>query len=475
MKNIDIKNSLELLIKEMQLMDIGEEISNKKKLILIKKATKIRIESEYERRVNKHFGYFPNGRSKNNLVQSVFGTEAVECLAYLCMGIVSSCGYNQFKKLSAKDLKRLLGNRYRDILKIAEQNNLIKTELTPSEYYSDKRPCFHTRIAVNGRKGSFHRKPIKNQISRARIEKYLIEKLDKTASEALKKTRRCLLDSVILSERFEYVNEGLEYGFLIPKYDAFGRRIHSVLTNLDRRERANFRNKHFLLSLLCEVDAKHSHPYLLFRLNMNPYCLTYAFKDAEVLRQMSNVLDDVYFDDEFLYDYQLSLDNGTFYSEFFYCLMEDSIADWKGFIKAKHIKENPQDKHKKFSDIELSKLTFMYVVNGGAKPILDALSENPSYEGFTRLIFLMQNTWIDKNSPELKGVKDYLPHKNLPMILQRIESKVMQTAYASEKVIWGLLLHDSIFCMEKDKEAVKRSIESAYLDLDLGMPNIKFK
>jgi hypothetical protein len=152
MKNIDIKNSLELLIKEMQLMDIGEEISNKKKLILIKKATKIRIESEYERRVNKHFGYFPNGRSKNNLVQSVFGTEAVECLAYLCMGIVSSCGYNQFKKLSAKDLKRLLGNRYRDLLKIAEQNNLIKTELTPSEYYSDKRPCFHTRIAVNGRK-----------------------------------------------------------------------------------------------------------------------------------------------------------------------------------------------------------------------------------------------------------------------------------------------------------------------------------
>ena len=469
MDNLKIRESLALLDKAMQLMGKEGVINSN-----IKYYTPPLIKVNNRLFDTSYYGYFPNGRGKNQLIKSVFGNEAIEGLGYICMGILSSLGYNQHKKISAKDLKSILGNKYILILETAEKNGLIKLRKTETEYHGSKRPCYHTEIAVNGRRGSFKRRKIQNEIAVQRLDKFYLKKLSQTSSEAFLKTHRDLKELVLLGEGNEYVNDGLQFGFFIPKVDAFGFRIHSYLTNLKKEQRCMLRNIHDLDEPLVEVDVSQSHAHLTFKAILTkPELIAYALKDETLLRVFHDVLYEYRINDAFLIDLELSLDNRTFYSEFFLCLLEDSLEDWRGFILKKIIEDDPNSKV--FTDYDMSKIAFMYVINGGAKPILDALSSNERYDGFRSLVLAVQNIRIPHDCADIKGVEDYAPYKNFAMILQRIESKAMQTAYAFLKDVWGILLHDAIVCKHCDRYKVKQAIIDAYLALDLGYPIVKFK
>lgn len=420
------------------------------------------------------YGLLPNSPYKINLIWDKYGAETVDALSYLCRRTVSHVGYGQYKRFHSDELLDTLGRDYKAILDQAEKNGLIRLRRTETKYHSQNRPTYHNEILVVGRKGSFHRVEITTSTVRNRVARFRSQSINEGNWEALFFTYQSMTKAAVLSPDFVSFNEDLKDGIYLPNQDAFGRRIHCFIDWLPSETRRKVHIIGLPFADYCEVDLKSSHPYIFCQLICKPHIVVHAFNDEAVQQGFARILEEVYFEDEFLQELEEALESGRFYW-YFIQVLNECCVDWQNVIYNKLVEDEDEDESKYEEELPLSKKAFMYLVNGGANELLHEMSEHPLYGAFARLILIYNSTAIPFDSKDIEGVKDYRPYKNIAMTLQRIESKGMQLAYVSAPIMWGFLVHDAIVCREVDKEVVMTAIEEQFLSLDLSRPILSVK
>lgn len=410
-----------------------------------------------------------------------YGESYTQGLAHLLFIVVSGAGYNKPKLVSANFLKSLLGNGYKDKLEFAEKLEILSMQLKPTEYFSDKRPTYRYHIRVRGRKGAYMR----NKITEPKAQKRILKMRKARMSENMKndsvivKTESCLNDLRYAGDLSE-LNEVLGIVFMDVVRDNFGGRVYSYPTQLKSEHREKLRHKDYPNELLCEVDLKSSHPFLLMQILLRQSLISHMFSEDQKFYQMfTELLGRNKIDKALLLEMESSYYRGRFYEEFFLNLLEEGMPGWRVYTRQKLKDDKNLNKTaseiNEMNDKELSKQIFMRFVNGGMSELFRAIMSNSKYTQLAKTINAINTLKLDDQFIEKHKIKKYNPRKNMAYILQNLEAKLIQDAYLMLGDIWGVLRHDSILCLEKDIDIVKHEIMKTFKTRGIALPLLSEK
>ena len=421
----------------------------------------------------KSKGFLPNSERRLRDIKKFFKEEyQLECLSYLCMIIVSDKGFRTNKSVSSYTLKTLLGNQYIDMLGVGIRSGLIKVDSIES-IYNGKTSKRHWNISVQGQRGSFSYKELRNEITINRVKKYKLRGINHEHHPVLVKTFYSLTRSYFDHPNYKELNTGLRGGFFTPRIDLFGRRCHTVLTRVKRGLRGVVRCIDRPDEKTAEVDLKSSHAYFLFQVVKTPELMEHAIKDKPALESLKIALRQGYnpwMDSEI----SNTLNKGLFIEDFFIPMLDECFKGWSDYVRNLLLEAGEIKVTDRPSTRSLGKYGFMYVVNGGASKIARSINRNYKYHQFIRVIKAIQS--VDLSSTrDVKEVKDYAPYKNTSMILQRIESRFMQEVYLRSLVDYGFLVHDSVVTLQSETWKVSRAIKEVAAFMGLPSPVCKVK
>jgi hypothetical protein len=425
-----------------------------------------------------YVGILPNDARKKAKLEEQSNTQTdYFSVAYLCFLIVATRGYNKYLRFHSAKLKRLLGPNYRSVLGVAQSCGLIKWKQKPTKY--DKGDCSkkHNQIMVIGRKGSWSQVKIEEPFTINRIYQYRLSRVSTLDIEVLRKEYYSLTTSRLDLAGFDEFNLALSCGDCLPNRCGFGNRVHCLVTySLTKKERKQLRYIYALMEPTCEVDITSSQPYFLFQCVSNPQLLQFAIKDTEERSKLVDVFKANPWSAELKMVYGEALNEGEFYGKFLSNMLEGCCEGlWLEWLRQKLKREKkPKDKIMPRLRRDRIKKVFMYLMFGGGTKLLRMIQKNRIYGPFAYLILQLRKVKMDRSGRDFYGVKKFRPRKIIALVLQRIEAEFIHRVYTSSGISWGILIHDSVLCLEKEQQMVVEAFNRVSKKMGINMPVLKY-
>jgi hypothetical protein len=428
------------------------------------------------------WGFLPNCVVRRKRLEKELSSStdtAYYSVAYLCLLVISRRGYSKFQRMHSAKLKSLLGSGYMDVLEATERAGLIKLRRKASHYDGEKASKKHTQIYIVGRRGSWGRVRIENKPTVNRIQKYRASRLKNGWSQVMELEYKSLMTSQVGLEGFDALNLALSSGVFFPTMCGFGRRVHCVYTyKLKKGERSFIYSMDAPNEKTVEPDITSSQAFFLFQCKQNTELLEIAFKDTVEREKLERVFNNCYWKKDLRTEYETALRNGRFYEDFLGDVLDTCCGgSWIPWLREKLKEEkDPEEQKMPKTRRDRIKKVMMYLMFGGGTELLQEIKQNDKYGRFGKFLLDIRKVQLNERSPDLYGLKKedpkkrYHPRKNLCIILQRIEAHFIQRVFVDSGITWGILIHDSVMCLQKEQQLIVDAFSRVSEEMGIETP-----
>lgn len=390
-----------------------------------------------------------------------------ERLKWFCRILKNSYreGSHDYRYFSVKELELILGIHFRKIIEECIHSNLLFENKLETKYKNQNTYAYRlsdSLLSIPTKRVPIVIKKVMKSMKKHQEKYRFINITNKKLREIIIENynRAYIPLSIAIDEqKADFINnEKEDHKFLMDKY---GNRTHSLFTRMKKVERLTIRDIKEIMELVIEGDIVNSQPFFLLLIIIAQNYLK-EIVPKEVVHRVS-FLKEVINTEDFA-RYMKDVMNGTIYESYVQCL-DEQLENWYNPTKDKR-----KQAKKLFYRIVFSSTKKRSKIAKEAQILFDMY---PSlFEAVNQLKSIDLYQYFRETSK-----KPYKPHKNITILLQRIESYVTDLIYIRlhEEKVWSLKCHDSFAFKCNQLEVFNYVVKDVFKILDLPSPTLGYK